>query len=139
MNPNHKRWIIRIAVVLIVGLAGLYWSVREQGRTLTIENRSEQSIAELKITISGQSTTFQDVKAGAQVFAPCPASGDGLFSVEGKLADGTRVRANGRIADSLYLFLLPGGQLQQRGRRQSGERSGNYAVRAYHTAGLNQK
>jgi hypothetical protein len=120
MNPSYKRWLIRLAVVLIVGLAALLWSVRQQDRTLTIENRSGQSITQLKITISGQSKTFQDVKAGEVVSAPCPASGDGLFNVEGELADGTRPRAKGRIDDNLYLILLPGGQLQQRGKRQSG-------------------
>jgi hypothetical protein len=120
MNPSHKRWLVRLAVVLIVGLVALFWTVREQDRTLTIENRSQQSIVELKITISGQSTTFQDVKSGAKVLVPCPASGDGMFTVEGKLADGTRPRATGRIDDNMYFFLLPGGQLQQRGKRQSG-------------------
>ncbi len=120
MNPNYKRWLIRLAVVLIVGLAGLLWSVRQQDRTLTIENRSEQSIAELNITIASQTKTFQNVKAGDQVSAPCPARGDDRFTIEGRLSDGTRVRANGRINESLYFFLLPDGQLQRRGKGQSG-------------------
>jgi hypothetical protein len=120
MNPHGKRWLIRLAILLIVGLIALFWSVGQLSRTLTIENRSEQSIAELKITISGQARTFANVKAGAEVSAPCPASGDGRFTVEGKLADGTRLRANGRIGDNLYFFLLPGGQLQPRGKGRTG-------------------
>lgn len=120
MNPSRKRWLIRLAILLIVGLIALFWSVGQRSRNLTIENRSEQSIAELKITIAGQTKTFQNVKAGAEVSAPCPAQGDALFTVEGKLADGSLVRVNGRIGDSLYFFLLPGGLLQPRGKGKSG-------------------
>ena len=115
MNPNNKRWLIRLSVLFLVGLAALFWSVSGRGRNLTIENRSQQSIDELKITIAGQTKTFQNVKSGAEVTAPCPASGRELpYTVEGKLSDGKILRSNGQIRDSLHFLLLPDGQLQPR-------------------------
>ena len=114
MNPTRSRWLLRLAVVLIVGLLALFWAIGEHTRTLTIENRSEQSIPEMKLSIAGQVRTFQNVKAGEQVTMPCPARGDDRFTVEGRLADDTRIRANGRIGDSLDFLLLPGGLLQPR-------------------------
>lgn len=114
MNPGRQRGLLRLAVVLLVGLAALFWAIGQRSRTLTIENRSEQSIPELNVTIAGQTQTFHNVKAGEEVAAPCPPRGDDRFSVDGRLADGTRLRANGRIGDSLHFLLLPGGQLQPR-------------------------
>jgi hypothetical protein len=82
---------------------------------LTIENRSEQSIDELKITIAGHTQTFQNVKSGAEVAAPCPASGSELpYTVEGKLSDGNILRSSGQIRDSLHFLLLPDRQLHPR-------------------------
>lgn len=114
MNPGRQRWLLRLAVVLLVGLVALFWAVGQRSRILTIENRSEQSIPELNITIANQIKKFQNVKAGEEVSAPCPPRGEDRFSVDGRLADGTRLRANGRIGDSLHFLLLPGGQLQPR-------------------------
>lgn len=114
MNPGRQRWLLRLAVVILIGLLALFWAVGQRTRSLTIENRSEQSIPELNISLAGQTQTFQDVKAGAEVTVPCSARGADRFTVEGRLADGTRLRANGRIGDSLHFFLLPGGQLQPR-------------------------
>jgi hypothetical protein len=114
MNPHRNRWLLRLTVVFVVALLALFWAVGEHTRTLTIENRTEQSIAELNVSIGGQTQTFQNVKAGEQMTAQCPARGDDRFTVEGRLADGTRIRANGRIGDNLDFVLLPGGQLQPR-------------------------
>jgi hypothetical protein len=114
MNPRRNRWLLRLAVVLLVGLIALFWAVSERTRSLTIENRSEQSIPVLNITIAGQTKTFQNVKAGDEVTVPCSARGDDRFTVDGQLADGTRIRANGPIGDSPHFLLLPGGQLELR-------------------------
>lgn len=114
MNPHRSRWLLRLAIVLVLGLLALFWAVGEHTRTLTIENRSEQAIAELKITLGGQTRAFQNVKANDRVTVPCQARGDDRFTVEGQLVNDTRIRANGRIGDSLDFVLLPGGQLVPR-------------------------
>jgi hypothetical protein len=115
MNPNIKRWMIRLSVLFLVGLAALFWSLSGRGRNLTIENRSEQTIDELKITIAGQIKTFQNVKSGAEVSASCPASGSEFpYTVEGKLSDGKIFRSTGQIQDGLHFLLIPGGQLERR-------------------------
>ncbi|MGH7172333.1 MAG: hypothetical protein ACRELG_18810 [Gemmataceae bacterium] len=114
MNPGRSRWLLRLGVVLIVGLLALFWAVGQHTRTLTIENRSEQSIPELKISLGDQVRTFHNVKAGEQVTAPCPARAADRFTVKGRLANGNLILANGRIGDSLDFVLLPGGLLQER-------------------------
>ncbi len=114
MVPGRQRWLLRLAVVLLVGLVALFWAVGQRSRILTIENRSQQSIPELNITIAGQTKKFQNVKAGAEVSAPCPSGAEDRFTVDGRLADGTLLRSNGRIGDSLHFLLLPNGDLQPR-------------------------
>ena len=113
MNPLRSRWLLRLAVVLIVGLLALFWAVG-QPRTMTVENRSEQSIPELKISIGDQTRTFQNVKAGDRVTVPCSARGGEQVTVKGRLANGTIIRYNGRIGDNLDYVLLPGGLLEPR-------------------------
>lgn len=121
MNPGRKRWLVRLAILLLVGLGGLLWSIGKLGRDLTIENRSAQTITELKITIGGQSRTFTDVKPGGEASASSPANdGELPFTVEGKLADGNVFRLKGQFRDSLHYLLLPGGQLQLRPKRWFG-------------------
>lgn len=114
MNPNRSRWWFRLAIVLLVGLLALFWAVSQNTRTLKIENRSEQSIPELKITVGGQSQTFKNVARGGQVTVPCPAGGDDHFTVDGRLADDSRIRANGPIREGLDFLLLPDGSLLPR-------------------------
>ena len=114
MNTGRSRWLIRLGIVLLLALAALLWVIATRRPSLEIENRSEQSIPVLQITIGGQTRTFHNLSSGAQVAMPCPRRGEEVFSVEGKLADGTRIRANGRIGDDLHLILLPDGQLQPR-------------------------
>ena len=114
MNPGRSRWLFRLAIVLIVGLLGLFWAVSHRTYSLTIENHSGQPIAEVSVSIGGQKQTFHDVKAKAKVTAECPARGDDQFIVEGQLADKTRIRANGPVGENLDFILLPGGDLQPR-------------------------
>jgi hypothetical protein len=114
MNPRYSRWLMRLAVVLIVALLGLFWAVSQRTYNLTIENLSEQPIAEVRVSIGGQTQTFHDVKPKAKVTAECPARGDDRFTVEGRLADEKLIRASGRVGESRDFILLPGGELQER-------------------------
>jgi hypothetical protein len=114
MNLGRKRLLVRLAIVLLVGVAGVFWSASQSSHNLTIENRSKQSVVELKLTVSGQTSTFQNIKPGGEVTAECPSGGDKLFTVEGRLADGTRVRSSGLIGEGKHFLLLPGGSLEER-------------------------
>jgi hypothetical protein len=113
MNPRRSRWLLRLAIVPVIALLALFWAVRQQTHSLTIENRSEQSIDELNVSIGGQTQKFQNVKAGDRVTAQCPARGEDRFTVEGKLANDTRIRLSGLIRDSLDFVLLPNGTLEE--------------------------
>ncbi len=106
------RWALRLALLLAVGLAALIWFARPTEQHLTVENRSGQPVPELQVTVAGQTKTFRDVAAGAQVASPSVVRDGDTFSVEGQLADGKRVRIRGRIEKATRLLLLPGGDLQ---------------------------
>ncbi len=109
MNPGRRRWLLRLAAVLVLALIGLLWAVRQGASDLVIENRSEQTIAHLKVTLAGQTHTFRDVRTGSEVTAPCRAGNGDHFSLDGQLADGTRIRADGVLRDSTHFLVLPGG------------------------------
>jgi hypothetical protein len=114
-SPRRRpRWLVRLAVVLLVALAALFWTIVMQRASLEIENRSEQSIAELHVTIAGQTSDYQNVPAGASVSVPSPVRGEAAVRVTGKLANDTRIFFQGRMSDSLHFILLPGGQLEPR-------------------------
>src|SRR5436309_2110260 len=62
MMHGRNRWLLRLAILLVAGLAFLVWFRRERSQDLlVIENRSKQPIALLRVTIAGQTSTFQDV------------------------------------------------------------------------------
>lgn len=114
MNPRSSRWLLRLAMVIIVALLGLFWAVSQRTYSLTIENLSEQPIAEVSISMGGQTQTFHDVKPKAKATAEFPAHGGDRFLVKGQLADKTLISANPPASANLEFILLPGGQLQER-------------------------
>jgi hypothetical protein len=118
MNRGRYRWLFRLAALLVAGLAFLLWAARGRSQDLlAVENRSGQPIALLEITVAGQTSTFRDVPAGADVTAALGGKSDDPFVVEGRLADGTMVRGRfAHVADALGggrtgLVVLPGGQI----------------------------
>jgi hypothetical protein len=116
MNRARYRWLLRAALVLVGGLALLVWAVgRQAGHRLTVENHSGQPIAVLRLTVAGESKTFENVKEGAGVAAPFPISGAEAVAVEGKLADGTVIRyRRAQAGEQVNLLVLPGGQIAPR-------------------------
>lgn len=113
MNPRYSRWLLRSAVVLLVGILGVFWAGSKFPRNLTIENQSQQIIDELKISMGGQTRTFHKVKVGERLTVEGSSGGD-RFAVEGQLADSTRIRASIPSSENLDFILLPNGQLQPR-------------------------
>jgi hypothetical protein len=111
MNPGRKRWLLRLAVVILAGLAALLWFSGPRPRDLAVENRSGQSIASLQITVAGQTNAFRDVADGASVTAAYQARDDDSFRMDGRLADGTRIRASGMLGERTQFLVLPGGQI----------------------------
>jgi hypothetical protein len=113
MERRRSRWLLRIGVVLVVGLALLIWAIHEQSQDLlTIENRSGQPITLLRVTIAGESKTFKDVAKETAVTAPLGGKGDAGFVVEGQLADGTRIRGQFLKGGGRRLLVLPEGRLE---------------------------
>jgi hypothetical protein len=118
MNRGRYRWLFRLAVLLAVGAGFLLWAwYRDRSPILTVENRSGQPIAELRVTAGGDTSTARDVQSDAEVATPLRTKGADHFVVEGRLADGTLVRGRFGLTaggESLRLVVMPGGQIVPR-------------------------
>ena len=118
MNRGRARWLFRLGVPLLLGAGALVWfAARGAEVALTVENHSGQALTSLEIKAEGRTTTLRDVAAGAQ--ATALLAGGGHFDVEGRLADGTRIRGRfgqhgGAGGGRARLVILPGGQMQFR-------------------------
>jgi hypothetical protein len=118
MNRGRVRWLLRLAALLVAGLAVLLWATGRRSSLLTVENRSGQSIAFLRITIAGETKSFNDVPSGTEVTAPFQVRSDDRFTLEGRLEDGTMVRGHfgyvlqGLTRESVHFLVLPGGEIK---------------------------
>jgi hypothetical protein len=122
MNKGQYRWLVRLAILPVAGLALYLWlSNREGPGGLTVENRSGGPIARLAITAGGRTSTFHDVLDGSQVTAPVGAQG-GPFKLDGEFPDGTRITGRftvgGQDVVGSGLVVLPGGQIAPRKARR---------------------
>lgn len=111
MNPGRKRWLLRLAIVILAGLAALLWFSGQRSRDLAVENRSGQPIASLQITVAGQTNTFRDVADGDRVTAAYQARDDDPCRMNGRLADGSLIRYSGMLGERTQFLVLPGGQI----------------------------
>lgn len=116
MMRLQRRWLLRIAIPLVAALAMVLWALERSRNVITIDNQSGQPIATLHIIRGGESKVFNDVPVRAPITAT--TQNGGPFTVEGRLADGTLIRARfGEVEAQVDLVLLPGGQLQFRKRK----------------------
>jgi hypothetical protein len=112
IRRGRYRWLLRLAVVLVAGVAALVYLISQRSRrVLTIENRSGQPIATLRVTLAGQTSSYQDVRVGVRVTVPQGENADDRFTLEGRLADGTMLRGRGVLGKGAALVVLPGGQV----------------------------
>ncbi len=118
MDRRRSRWTVRLVVVFLVALAVAAYALWGRTQQLTVENRSGQTISDMQVIIAGASTSYQDIAPGRSVSLPSSAWGQKQFEVEGRLADGTRIKAQGVLREPVHLIVLPGGQIQiKTGRR----------------------
>jgi hypothetical protein len=105
-----------LAVLAVASIGLVWWYARNHSPNyLTVENRSGEAIAVLRITAAGETKTFRDVSEKTTKASPFPVQHGDHFVVEGRLADGTRIRTNGIISESsMHVIILPGGQVQFR-------------------------
>jgi hypothetical protein len=117
MKPGRQRWVLRLAVVLLVALAFLAFAIQQRPpKLLTIENRSGRTIAVLDVTIAGKTSSFPEVRDGTDVNAPYESESD-RFTIEGRFPDGSRIRGQfgsgtlGLAGERPHLTIVPGGQI----------------------------
>jgi hypothetical protein len=118
MNRGRYRWLLRLAAVLVAGLAFLLSATGQRSNVLTVENRSGQRIALLRVTITGKTSSWNDVPPGAEVSTLFRIKSDDHFAVEGRLEDGTMIRGQfGYVTTDMSgerarLIVLPGGEIK---------------------------
>ena len=118
MNRGRSRWLFRLVIPLALGVGALVWfAARGSEVVLTVENHSGQALTSLEVKAEGRATTLRDVAAGSE--ATALLAGGGHFDVEGRLADGTRIRGRfgqpgGSGGGAARLVILPGGEMQFR-------------------------
>lgn len=112
IRQGRYRWTLRLAVMFAAGAGALAWLyISRPPEGLSIENRSGQTIAKLRVTLGGQTMNFRSVASGATVSAPWGEGAAKQFVLEGELADGTLLRGRGTIGEVPRLIVLPGGQV----------------------------
>jgi hypothetical protein len=90
---NRKRWLVRIALVAVLGVAMLAWSLSQRTEPrLTIENRSKLPIKQLRVTVDNHTQTFTKVVDGGELTVPLGTRSDTECLVEGELGDGSIIR-----------------------------------------------
>jgi hypothetical protein len=119
MNKNRRRWLLRLSILPLAGIAFLlWWSYHERTRSVTVENRSGKGIAQLQVTAAGQTSTYAQLHDGGAVTAPCGGDGD-HFDVEGRFDDGAVFKGQGQFPESspgqgTALVIGPGGGVAPR-------------------------
>jgi hypothetical protein len=114
MNRHRYRWLLRVAALLVAGLAFLVWAAGRRSNVLAVENSSGQPIALLRISIAGETHSFSDVAPGARVTAPFRVRDDDRFTLEAQLRDGTMMRGqfpyvvHGLTGEPVHFLVLPG-------------------------------
>ncbi len=113
MNRGRSRWLLRLALPLVVGVGALAWlALRGDEVLLTVENHSGQLLQSLEIKAGRQTIALTDVATGTEKAVALP--GRGRFEVAGRLADGTLIRGSFGPFDSssarrARLVILPEG------------------------------
>ncbi|SRR5579885_2966719 len=110
--PGRRRWILRLAAVLVAGLAVLLWATQQRpAKVLNIENKSGGPITSLRVTVAGNTTAIREVPPGATVPVPFGDNSDGRFVVDGDLPGG-KLHGQGKAAEGLTVIVQPGGQIK---------------------------
>ena len=77
MVRGRYRWLIRLALVLLISGLGLVSANRERARhQLVVENHAGQPITQLRIQVGDQKASFNEVADGNTVIAPFEVKGE---------------------------------------------------------------
>jgi hypothetical protein len=122
-RSNHRRWLIRGGLIVVVGLGIYLYFAHAREERLTVVNRSGQVVRDLKIRVGEETVSFHHLAVGAERSATFRTGRQEHFVVEGELADGTMIRGTfGREAsgEEPRFVLEPGGHLtlDQKGKRR---------------------
>jgi hypothetical protein len=115
MKTGRNRWLFRIALLVVLGVAGLIWFTRTNAQdVLIIENSSGQTVTSLRVTLGEHTNNFKDVATGKSVTAGVRSGGKERLVIEGELADGGVIRWRGTVEEKASFVIVPGGHIQMR-------------------------
>ena len=94
MNRSRFRWLLRLSVLPILAMIFLLWSMYAGGeRSAVIENHSGQAIAELQLTLAGETRTFKQIASQGRVTFPLKGKDNDTLIMKGTFANGELLRA----------------------------------------------
>jgi hypothetical protein len=101
---KHRKWLriaLGVGIVALLGGLVIHASTRND---VEVENRSGQVISTLLIRMGGQTLRFDNLADGStQSATRGGVRGDDHFTLEGQLADGTRIRwSGGYVTGGMY-------------------------------------
>jgi hypothetical protein len=111
-GSNRRRWILRLAALLVAGIAALLWATQQRAaRGIVIDNESGATISSLEVTVAGKTTTLGDLPSGRKATAPFGTSGDESFVFDGKLRGGKLHGGGPKAVEGLTLVIQPDGNV----------------------------
>lgn len=114
---GRRRWLIRIALVVVIAMLGLVWAEREKERhRLVVENHSGGVLTRVEIKAGdNDSSSFTNVKDGESVVAPFSVDDGEKYAI--RIAGKTGINHNfGVLGDTRHFIVLPGGQIVAQGK-----------------------
>jgi hypothetical protein len=112
-GPLRRR--LRVIILLAAGMALLLWGLWGQWQSrLTVENRSGQTLKELRITFAGETKTFRNVPPGKAVTVPAGEEEGGRYVIQIKLGNGSLLHSSGVAPTQRDLVVLPNGTIAPR-------------------------
>jgi hypothetical protein len=112
-GPSRRRWILRLAALLVAGLAALLWATQQvPGKVVYVQNKSGGPITSLRVTVAGKTTAVREVPPGATVPAPYGDDAEAKLVIDGDLPGG-KLHFLGTAKEGYTAVVEPGGQINK--------------------------
>lgn len=117
MFRGRRRWLIRIALVVVIAMLGLVWAEREKERhRLVVENHSGEVLTRVDIKAGSDSSSFTDVANDASVVAPFSVDDKDKYAIHVEARKAGISNSMGVLGATRHFIVLPGGQIVAQGK-----------------------
>jgi len=118
MFRGRYRWLMRLALVLLIGALGWMWAEREKAKhRLVVANRCGQTIGKLDIKVGDKSASYQDLSNGSDATVPFSVEPGERYDIRAEFSHGGIDHAQGVLGEEHTFIVQPGGQIVLQGRK----------------------